>query len=191
MMFDILDDTVVIPSLKGLVLDKPLEQKKRYFSASEVELDTYDNIIVCLSGGKDSIACFLHLIDMGVDLSKVELWHHDIDGNEGSKLMDWLFMRDYVRKFASTFNTPLYFSWLEGGFEGEMLKNNSYSHAHKVETPAGLITLERDHNRSKPGTRRQFPQISPSLQTRWCSSALKIDVGRRAVNNQDRFTSKI
>lgn len=45
MLFDILDDTVVIPSLKGLVLDKPLEQKKRYFSASEVELDTYDNII--------------------------------------------------------------------------------------------------------------------------------------------------
>lgn len=71
-----------------------------------------------------------------------------------------------------------------------MLKNNSYSHPHKVETPDGIITLERDQTRSKPGTRLRFPQQSASLQTRWCSSALKIDVGRRALNNQERFLGK-
>lgn len=71
-----------------------------------------------------------------------------------------------------------------------MLKENTYSHPHRVETPEGLLVLPRDHNRSKPGTRLRFPQQSPSLQTRWCSSALKIDVGRRAINNQERFKEK-
>jgi len=88
---------------------------------------------------------------------------------------------------ADELGLPLYFSWLEGGFEGEMLKENGYSRPHKVETPSGLITLERDTSRSSPATRRRFPQQSASLQTRWCSSALKIDVGRRAINNQVRF----
>ena len=28
--------------------------------------------------------------DPGVDISKIELWHHDVDGREGSALqMDW------------------------------------------------------------------------------------------------------
>ncbi|EOW9161651.1 phosphoadenosine phosphosulfate reductase family protein [Vibrio cholerae] len=49
--------------------------------------------------------------------------------------------------------------------------------------------LPRDHKRSKPSTCLRFPQQSPSLQTRWCS-ALKIDVGRRALNNQERFKGK-
>ena len=104
--------------------------------------------------------------------------------------MDWVFMENYTKAFAQAFDTPLYFSWLEGGFLGEMLKENSYSKPHFVETPEGLIKLERDNNRSKPGTRLKFPQQAASLMTRWCSSALKIDVGRRALNNQERFDGK-
>lgn len=185
----LIDDRFVLPHLRGLAgLNSNLG--KRYFSAAEVDLDSYDSIIVCLSGGKDSIACHLRLLELGVDLSRVEFWHHDVDGNEGSQLMDWTFMRDYNRKLAQALNVPLYFSWLDGGFEGEMLKEQSYSRPHKVETPDGLITLERDNRRAQPGTRLRFPQLSPSLQTRWCSAALKIDVGRRALNNQSRFEQK-
>ena len=66
----------------------------------------------------------------------------------------------------------------------------AYSRPHHVETPEGLLVLPRDHQRASPSTRLRFPQQSPSLQTRWCSSALKIDVGRRALNNQDRFRGK-
>lgn len=161
-----------------------------YFHAPEVDLDKYDHIIVCHSGGKDSWASILTLLDQGADRSKIELWHHDVDGREGSHLMDWLFMADYNRKLAEALNLPLYFSWLVGGFEGEMLKQNSISKPHKIETPDGVITLERDLKRSKPDTRLKFPQQSASLQTRWCSSALKIDVGRRALNNQERFKGK-
>lgn len=161
-----------------------------YFHCPEVDLDSYDHIVVCHSGGKDSWASLLNLFDQGVDRSKIELWHHDVDGREGSHLMDWIFMADYNRKLAEALGIPLYFSWLVDGFEGEMLKNNSLSKPHKIETPEGVITLERDSKRSKPGTRRKFPQQSASLQTRWCSSAVKIDVGRRALNNQERFKGK-
>lgn len=186
------DDLSIIPALQ-LQLDMTLgtvDEAVRpgtFFSAPSIDLDEYDRIVLCMSGGKDSIASLLCLIDMGVDRSKIELWHHDVDGREGSSLMDWRFMADYNRKLAAAFGLPIYFSWLEGGFEGEMLKENSFSRPHKIETPDGLMTLERDTSRANPGTRMRFPQISASLQTRWCSSALKIDVGRRALNNQPRF----
>jgi len=188
-----IDDSVVIPSLAehiGINADSKKDSRMAYFSAHEVDLDSYDSIILCMSGGKDSIAALLNLIDKGVNHSRLELWHHDVDGREGSSLMDWPFMADYNRKLAEAFEIPLYFSWLEGGFEGEMLKQDSLSMPHKVETPEGLITLPRDGARGKPGTRMKFPQVSASLQTRWCSSALKIDVGRRAINNQKRFNGK-
>ena len=189
-----LDDVSVIPALRqqvGLLSPQATEQAHgSYFSAPEIELDRYDAIVVCMSGGKDSIASLLRLKELGADMSKVELWHHDVDGREGSQLMDWPFMADYNSQFAAAMGLPLYFSWLEGGFEGEMLKQDAFSKPHKIETPDGLITLERDTARATRGTRRRLPQLSPSLQTRWCSSALKIDVGRRALNNQARFDGK-
>lgn len=187
------DDEVVLPTLKNqllLNLGRRVNASRIMFSAPEIDLDDYDCIIVCMSGGKDSIATLLHLLDLGVDRSKVELWHHDVDGREGSNLMDWHFCADYNRKLAAAFDMPLYFSWLQGGFEGEMLKENGYGMPHMVETPEGLLTLKRDTKRAKPATRRKFPQVSANLQTRWCSSALKIDVGRRALNNQQRFLGK-
>lgn len=188
---DRFDDQFVIPSLElsaGLTGEESI--KGSYFSAREIDINSYQNIVLCMSGGKDSIASLLHLLDLGVDRKKIELWHHDVDGREGSNLMDWPFMADYNMKLAAHFGIPIYFSWLEGGFEGEMLKENSLSRPHKVETPDGLVTLSRDSKRSKPATRLKFPQVSASLQTRWCSSALKIDVGRRALTNQSRFNGK-
>ena len=191
--FDInkFDDEFVIPTMIMNIDDEYLKgDKRQYFSAPTIDLDIYESVIVLLSGGKDSIACIIALIDQGVDMSKVEFWHHDVDGREGSTLMDWAFMRDYNVKLAEHFGVPIYFSWLQGGFEGEMLKENAFSQPHKVETPSGLITLPRTNKitkRTGPSTRRRFPQQSASLATRWCSSSVKIDVGRRAITNQERF----
>ena len=187
--FDLFDDAIAIPAIRNQIqyLDGKASDGNVYFEAPNIDLSIYDRMVICMSGGKDSIASILHLKELGVDMDKVELWHHDIDGREGSTLMDWYFMASYNQSLASALGLPLYFSWLEGGFEGEMLKQNAYSRPHKVETPNGLITLERDTSRSAPATRLRFPQQSASLQTRWCSSALKIDVGRRALNNQSRF----
>lgn len=85
-----------------------------YFSAPDLDLDHYDRVILCMSGGKDSIAALLRIIEMGADMDAIELWHHDVDGREGSTLMDWPFMADYNRKLALAFGVPLYFSWLNG-----------------------------------------------------------------------------
>lgn len=85
-------------------------------SVPEVDLTQYDKIIVAFSGGKDSTACFLHLIDQGVPTEKIELWHHDIDGR-GPLFMDWESTPSYCRAFAKAFNVPIFFSWKEGGFE--------------------------------------------------------------------------
>jgi len=48
------------------------------------------------------VACggdFHSLIQAGVDPSKIEMWHHLVDGNEkAGNFMDWAFMDDYVKK---------------------------------------------------------------------------------------------
>lgn len=45
----------------------------------DFDLFNYDKYIVSFSGGKDSTALLLFLIDNGIDKSKIELWHQEID----------------------------------------------------------------------------------------------------------------
>lgn len=164
----------------------PSPVRQTYFDVEQVDLDAYDHVILNLSG-KDSIAALLKLIEDGVDLARCEIWHHLVDGIGGDIFMDWPCMDDYMVKFAQAFNLPLYFSSLEHGFKGEMLKNNSVAHDHLIETPDGMLRLGRT---GKPGTRLKYPQKSKSLSVRWCSAVLKVDIGRRALTNQDRFLGK-
>jgi len=51
------------------------------------DLLSYDHYIVMFSGGKDSAALYLALRDTGVPNTKIELWHHEIDGREGASLV--------------------------------------------------------------------------------------------------------
>lgn len=149
-------------------------------------LNSYDYIIVFFSGGKDSLACLLHLIEEGIDMSKVELWHHDVDGR-GENFMDWPVTPAYCQAVADHLKVPLYFSWREGGFKREMLRNESPTAPVKFETPdVGIVQVG---GKGKPGTRLKFPQVSTDLRVRWCSAYLKIDVSRIAINNQPRFKS--
>ncbi len=145
----------------------------------------YDKYIVAFSGGKDSMACFLHLLDIGVPVSKIELWHQDIDG-QGQTFMDWEVTPAYCRAFASAFDVPIYFSWKEGGFYREMNRDNQLTAPISFECPDGTIKTIGG-TRGKPSTRKKFPQVSPNLSVRWCSAYLKIDVCATAIRNQDRF----
>lgn len=156
---------------------------------SRKQLLSYDTIVVAFSGGKDSVASFLHLLEMGVPKDRIELWHHDVDGNEGSELMDWPCTRAYCRKFAEAFDVPIYFSWKVGGFEGEMLREDARTQPIRFECPDGS-TGQAGGTRGKKATRLMFPQVSPDLSVRWCSAYLKIDVCTTAINNQRRFRNK-
>lgn len=155
------------------------------------DLYGYDYYIVAFSGGKDSTACVLHLLDIGIDRGKIELWHHLVDGNEGSKLMDWPVTKDYCYKFARAFGLPLYYSWKTGGFEGEMLRDHKPTNTTQFEYPGdNIIECGLTGGSGPAGTRLKFPQVSADLSVRWCSAYLKIDVCTAAINNQKRFEGK-
>lgn len=159
-------------------------QRKEHTIKALAMLKGYDKYIVAFSGGKDSTAVFLHLLEQGIPKEKIELWHHLIDGR-GDNFMDWEITEDYCRKFAEAFGVPIYFSWKKGGFRGEMLRENERTKPTVFETPEGI--KETGGNAGKESTRRKFPQISPDLSVRWCSAYLKIDICATAIRNQDRF----
>jgi 3'-phosphoadenosine 5'-phosphosulfate sulfotransferase (PAPS reductase)/FAD synthetase len=152
------------------------------------QLNDYDTIIVAFSGGKDSVACVLDLLEAGAEKERIELWHHDIDGNESDRFMDWAVTKDYCRAFAEAMDLKLYYSWKVGGFSREMLRNESKTAPIKFETPDGEIK-QVGGTRGKNGTRRKFPQVSADLSVRWCSAYLKVDVCSTAIRNQERFNN--
>lgn len=150
------------------------------------DFQEYERVIVAFSGGKDSTACVLELIEQG-QKEKIELWHHLIDGEPNSvNLMDWPETEDYCRKFAEALDIPIYFSWRHGGFKRELLKQNDRVAPVSWENPDGTVGTAGG-KRGKISTRRKFPQVSSKLAVRWCSSVLKIDVMSIAINNQSRF----
>lgn len=157
---------------------------------SEVEtpdLASYDHIIIATSFGKDSVACHLRLLDLGIDkipgaMDRIEWWHHDVDDDD--PFMDWPITREYGKALARHFDIPLYFSAREGGFRREMLKKNVQSGGYWFEGPHGRTYVP---SQSKPNTRMQYPQVTADLRQRWCSPYLKIMVASTAITNQSRF----
>jgi tRNA(Ile)-lysidine synthase TilS/MesJ len=124
----------------------------------------FDRVVVAFSGGKDSLACVLRLLDLGCERERLELWHHDVDGREGSDLMDWPVTRAYCRAVADHLGIPLLFSWKVGGFEGEMLRDESPTRATTFELLDGTTTTVG--GKGPQGTRQKFPQVSADLKVR-------------------------
>ena len=151
----------------------------------EPDLSSYEEFIVFFSGGKDSIATVLHLLELGVDPASIEIHHHLVDGKEGSSLMDWPVTESYVQKFAEAFGMRFVLTWRIGGFEAEMLRDNSPTAPVMIpHENGGFVAIG---GKGSTGTRRKFPQVSNSLSTRWCSAYLKCDVAARYLANTPRF----
>lgn len=147
------------------------------------DLAAYDRILLAFSGGKDSLACLLHLLEAGVPASRIELHHHDVDGDQ--PFIDWPCTLPYCRAVAGYFGVPLYRSWRAGGFLGEMDRHGDPTGAVLFELPDG--GLGRAGGAGPPGWRGRFPQVSADLRVRWCSSVLKIEVLAAAIRGQARF----
>jgi 3'-phosphoadenosine 5'-phosphosulfate sulfotransferase (PAPS reductase)/FAD synthetase len=156
-------------------------------TSREIDLSAYDRYVVAFSGGKDSTACVLHLLEEGVNREDIELWHHDVDGREGGRLMDWPVTPDYCQTIADGLEIELLFSWKVEGFEGEMLRENEHTNPIRYERKeTGEIRTLGGGNGSA-NTRRLFPQVSADLSVRWCSSYLKSDVASYILRNEPRF----
>lgn len=163
---------------------------KRENTTEILPLNEYDKIIVSFSGGKDSLACLLTLLEKDAPKEKLELWHQSIDGMKPENgLMDWPITEDYVRKVGQAFGIPVFFQWRDGGFEQEMLRQDAPTGDVLFETVEGSVTRLLSKQNSL-GTRNKFPQTSPDLSVRWCSAYLKIDVAKRVINNDPRFDGK-
>lgn len=135
--------------------------------------------LVAFSGGKDSVAMVLHLLESGVAKESIHLHHHDVDGG-GDNLWDWGGTTSYCQAFADALGLQLFFSFRKGGIDTEMLRQNAgLQDVHYQQSPGADFTVLP----SKEGnsTRLKFPAITASLMTRWCSSCVKIDVLRRVI----------
>lgn len=152
------------------------------------DIHSYDYYIISFSGGKDSQNLLFHLLDEGIPKNRIELWHQDVEGR-GEAFMDWEITPDYCRKFAEAFGIKIYFQWKSGGFKGEMLRTDSLTMPNCFELPNGTVKCSGGIRGNKT-TRLKFPQCSPDLRVRWCSSYLKIDVCSQAIINQERFNGK-
>lgn len=169
-------------------------------------LEEYDLIVVLISGGKDSIACFYKLLELGVPKEKIELWHHDIDGGHPSRRMDWKCTQNYMKALADAEGVKLRVSYRVNGFFGELYRIGASEPIEWIDPDTDEVKqcklssnylkcqeikeqcLEEMEDLLKEyGCRMKFPAKSPDLSKRWCSAYLKVMVADSVVSNLDRL----
>lgn len=180
----------MIDPLAGPFEDVVSPADARQNTSTLLPLAEYDRILVQFSGGKDSAATVLEMLrrmtEQGVPRSRLELWHQLVDGSpEDDRFMDWPVTHAYCIAVARALDLPIRFMWREGGFKREMLREDAPTADVAFELDGGRKVLPT--TRSKPDTRKMFPQVSPDLRLRWCSAYLKIDVAARVLANDPRF----
>ena len=185
---------------------KDSEHFKKIYLPELLPLEEYDLIVVLLSGGKDSVACYYKLLELGVPKEKIEFWHHDIDGGHPSRRMDWRCTQNYVKAMAEAEGITLRISYRVNGFFGELyrigasepiewiepetqeVKQCQLSSNHKKCLQLKEQAAEEMENFLKAyGYRMKFPAKSSDLSKRWCSAYLKICVADTVVSNLDRL----
>jgi 3'-phosphoadenosine 5'-phosphosulfate sulfotransferase (PAPS reductase)/FAD synthetase len=139
-----------------------------------------DPILVAFSGGKDSVAMVLFLLEMGIEKSRIHLHHHDVDG-EGVPLFDWACTKSYCQKFAETLGLKIFFSYRKGGIYRAIYRNNEAKQDVYFQIEPGGPYQIAPSDKKRINTRLKFPGVSKSLITRWCSAEVKIDVLRTVV----------
>ena len=179
---------------------------KRIYLEELLPLEEYDLVAVLLSGGKDSIACYYKLLELGVPKGKIEFWHHDIDGGHPSRRMDWRCTHNYVRSFAEAEGVPLRLSWRVNGFFGELYRIGASEPVEWLDPETGEVmrcklsqnyikcreikekaTDDMEEELKKLGDRMKFPAKTGDLSRRWCSAYLKIMVADTVMSNLSRL----
>ncbi len=189
---------------------KDTEYMKKMYLEELLPLEMYDLVIVLISGGKDSIACYYKLLELGVPKSKIEFWHHDIDGGHPSRTMDWRCTANYIRSFAEAEQIPLRVSWRKNGFFGELYRIGASELIEYVDPETGEIyqcppskkymecqklkvaaISEMENKLAEFGYRMKFPMKSGDLSQRWCSAYLKIMVADTVLRNMNSVAANL
>lgn len=147
-------------------------------------------ILVAFSGGKDSIAMVLHLLELGIPKERIHLHHHLVDG-AGENLFDWPCTESYCQAFADHFGLQLFFSYRKGGILREIQRRDEPRQDVYYQAVPGGPYLVVPSNKSIRHTRLKFPAVSGSLCTRWCSGSAKIDVLRTAIADNPAYFGEI
>ncbi len=180
------------------------EHMKKIFLPELLPLEEYDLVVILLSGGKDSIACYYKLLELGVPKEKMEFWHHDIDGGHPSRRMDWRCTQNYVKAFSEAEGVPLRVSWRVNGFFGELYRVGASEPVEWMEPDTGEVmqcrlsqnylkchelkkkcTEDMEEALKQYGYRMKFPAKTGDLSRRWCSAYLKIMVADSIMSNLD------
>ena len=189
---------------------KDTEYMKKMYLEELLPLEMYDLVIVLISGGKDSIACYYKLLELGVPKSKIEFWHHDVDGGHPSRTMDWRCTANYIRSFAEAEQIPLRVSWRKNGFFGELYRIGASELIEYVDPETGEIyqcppskkymecqklkvaaISEMENKLAEFGYRMKFPMKSGDLSRRWCSAYLKIMVADTVLRNMNSVAANL
>ena len=182
------------------------EHFKKIYLPELLPLEEYDLIVVLISGGKDSVACYLKLLELGVPKERIEFWHHDIDGGHPSRRMDWKCTQNYVKALADAEGIKLRVSYRVNGFFGELYRIGASEPIEWIDPDTGevkqcklssnylkckelkeQVTEEMEELLKKYGYRMKFPAKTGDLSRRWCSAYLKICVADTVVSNLDRL----
>src|SRR5437660_1081661 len=83
-----------------------------------LSLEQYDVILVSFSGGKDSLALVLDLLERGISRDRIQLWHQCVDGEADvdQPFVDWPCTESYVRAVGEALGVRVLFQWRCGGF---------------------------------------------------------------------------
>ena len=125
------------------------------------DLSRYDHVLVAFSGGKDSLACLLHLLELASRPS----------GSSCTTTMSTAAIPSWTGPARPATSPP---SRVTSGstFHRELHRSASPTAPVRFETPSGGLG---------------FAQVSSDLRVRWCSAALNIDVLAASISNQARF----
>jgi 3'-phosphoadenosine 5'-phosphosulfate sulfotransferase (PAPS reductase)/FAD synthetase len=162
------------------------------------DVRAFDKIIIQFSGGKDSVACLLYLIELceaaGINpADRIECWHRCVDGDprpirdqrgpDGEPLpvpkqylFDWPCTEDYVVKVCSHLGIPLLFQWRTGGImEGVFLRKGD---------PPGTIAWEEPEPGAPLWAQRSDSSPPPGYRVR-CRGGRRPEPGSRPGKPRD------